>query len=45
MHYVRNIDQQDIAMMYGINMGRVNEACLCIKHALNPVKEGKHQDD
>jgi hypothetical protein len=36
MHYVRDIDQQDIAMMYGVNMGRVNEACLAVKHALQP---------
>lgn len=35
MHYVRKIDQQDIAMVYGVNIGRVNEACLTVKHALN----------
>ena len=34
MHYVRRIDQQDIAMMYGVNIGRINEACLAIKNAL-----------
>ena len=35
MHYVRKIDQQDIAiMMGGVNGGRVNTACLTIKHAL-----------
>jgi hypothetical protein len=33
MHYVRQIDQQDIAMMYGVNMGRVNEACRAISVA------------
>jgi hypothetical protein len=36
MHYVRLIDQQDLAMLYGVNGGRVNEACLTIKHALVP---------
>ena len=36
MHYVRDIDQQDIAMLYGVNGGRVNEACQVIKHALMP---------
>ena len=36
MHYVRQIDQQDLAMLYGVNGGRVNEACLAIKHALAP---------
>ena len=33
MHFVRNIDQQDIAMMYGVNIGRVNEACKAIREA------------
>ena len=34
MHYVRQIDQQDIAMMYGVNIGRVNEACNVIRKLL-----------
>ena len=34
IHYVRKVDQQDIAMLYGVNGGRVNEACLIIKKAL-----------
>jgi hypothetical protein len=34
MHYVRDIDQQDIAMLYGVNMGRVNEACVAIRNAV-----------
>ena len=33
MHFVRGIDQQDIAMLYGVNGGRVNEACRAIKAA------------
>ena len=33
MYFVRKIDQQDIAMMYGVNIGRVNEACRAIKAA------------
>jgi len=36
MHYVRAIDQQDLAMLYGVNGGRVNEACLIVKNALQP---------
>lgn len=36
MHYVRQIDQQDLAMLYGVNGGRVNEACLTVKKALQP---------
>jgi len=39
MHYVRGIKQQDIAiMMGGVNGGRVNEACMIIRRALE--KEG-----
>ena len=35
MHYVRAIDQQDIAiMMGGVNGGRVNEACKAVSIAL-----------
>ena len=37
MHYVRAIDQQDIAMLYGVNIGRINEACLAVKQSLAPV--------
>jgi hypothetical protein len=39
MHYVRRIDQQDIAMMYGVNIGRVNEAC----HAIKAILRGPHE--
>jgi hypothetical protein len=40
MHYVRRIDQQDIAMMYGVNMARVNDACRDIGIAvkLRPIR-------
>jgi len=35
MHYVRKVDQQDIAIMLGgVNGGRVNEACLDIAIAV-----------
>jgi hypothetical protein len=36
MHYVRDIDQQDIAMLYGVNIGRVNEACLAVRKTFIP---------
>ena len=39
MHYVRRISQQDIAMMYGVNIGRVNEACQAIYYVLNPEEK------
>lgn len=45
MHYVRGIDQQDLAMLYGINMGRVNEACKAIQAALHrevPNEQADH---
>jgi hypothetical protein len=34
LHYVRHIDQQDLATAYSVNIGRINEACLTIKTAL-----------
>ena len=42
MHYVRQIDQQDIAMMYGVNIGRVNEACNIIRKTLQPPGDTSH---
>jgi hypothetical protein len=37
MHYVRCLDQQDIAMLYGVNIGRVNEACIAIARTVGIV--------
>lgn len=34
MHYVRKVEQQDIAVLYDVNQGRVSEACNTIKDAL-----------
>ena len=41
LHYVQGIDQHVIAFAMNVNMGRVNEACLAVKHALIPkeIKE------
>ena len=33
LHYVQGVEQHVIAMAMGVNMGRVNEACLAIKRA------------
>jgi hypothetical protein len=33
MHYVRGIQQQDLAAIYDVNQARVNEACKAIKTA------------
>jgi hypothetical protein len=34
MYFVRKVDQQDIAMMFGVNIGRVSEACREIAEAV-----------
>jgi|KBSMisStandDraft_5_1062788.scaffolds.fasta_scaffold75518_8 DNA-binding transcriptional regulator LsrR (DeoR family) len=34
LHYVQGVEQHVIAMAMGVNMGRVNEACLAIKRAI-----------
>ena len=38
LHYVRGVEQQDIAVAFTVNIGRVNEACLTVRDALNPPK-------
>ena len=34
LHYCRGVEQQSIAMAMGVNIGRVNEACIAIKTVL-----------
>lgn len=34
LHHAQGVDQHVIAMAMGVNMGRVNEACLAIKRAI-----------
>jgi hypothetical protein len=34
VHYVHEVDQHIIALVYGINQGRINEACLAIREVL-----------
>jgi len=41
MHYVRGIHQQDLAILYCVNMGRVNEACMTIREALGEPRRHK----
>jgi hypothetical protein len=36
LHYAQGIDQHVIAMSMGVNMGRVNEACVAVRKALTP---------
>jgi len=36
MHYVRGLHQQDLAILYCVNMARVNDACQDIKRACEP---------
>ena len=33
MHHIRGVTQQDLAAIYCINHGRINEACMAIGHA------------
>ena len=44
LHYVREVEQQTIAMAMGVNMGRVNEACMAVKHALQPAGVMRFQE-
>ena len=46
-HYVRGVTQSDIALvMGGVDIGRVNEACMTIKRALMPdMKIASSRDD
>lgn len=39
VHYVRGVEQQDIAMLFSTNIGRVNEACVAVRRALNGVAD------
>lgn len=34
LHFVQGLDQHQIAFCYGVNQGRVNEACSAIRKAL-----------
>jgi hypothetical protein len=34
LHYVHDVDQHIVALAYGINQGRINEACIAIRDAL-----------
>lgn len=36
LHYVRGIDQHDIAVAFEVNPGRINEACRAIWEAVQP---------
>jgi hypothetical protein len=41
LHYVQYVDQQVIATAYGVNQGRVAEACKAIKRAAEmPLEVG-----
>jgi len=38
LHYVRGVSQQDLAVAYEVNHGRVTEACLAIALAAGAPK-------
>lgn len=39
LHYVRGINQHDIAVAFEVNPGRVNEACKAVWEAVCPMPE------
>lgn len=39
-YFVQGVDQSTIAAMYGVNQGRVAEACKAVREALEPKKDG-----
>ena len=43
LHYVQGIDQHVIAFAMGVNMGRINEACVTIRKALGHIKPGEEE--
>lgn len=43
LHFVQGIDQHVIAFAMGVNMGRVNEACVTIRKALGQIKPGEEE--
>ena len=36
LHHAQGVDQHVIAMAMGVNMGRVNKACVAVRKALTP---------
>jgi hypothetical protein len=38
-HYCLGVEQQTLAAMYGVNQGRVNEACKAIKRAVSEQRK------
>jgi hypothetical protein len=41
LHFVQGVDQHVIAFAIGVNQGRVNEACMAIREALEKMKGSK----
>lgn len=44
LHYVQDVDQHIIALCYGINQGRINEACTAIRDLLQGKQNGKQPE-
>lgn len=38
-YFVQGVDQSTLAALYGVNQGRVAEACKAVRLALEPDKE------
>ena len=43
MHYIRGIQQQDLAAMYNVNSGRISEACRLVGSAVDMTPPGYKQ--
>lgn len=39
LHYIRGVTQQDLAVAFEVNIGRVNEACKAIMEAASTGEE------
>ena len=36
LHFCKGLDQHILADVYGVNQGRINEACVAVRRALKP---------
>jgi DNA-binding transcriptional regulator LsrR (DeoR family) len=37
-YHVKGVDQHTLASIYGVNQGRISEACKAAEHALSEMK-------
>jgi hypothetical protein len=39
LHHVHGVEQQLLGIATGVNMGRINEACVAVEEAFNPKQK------